>query len=136
MNIIFVSPEVAPFAKTGGLADVAGSLPKALAETGCSVKVVLPFYRCVKAIGLNLAPFRVDSFDFLKLTRNGVEYVFVVNDGYYDRNNLYSEADGDYPDNDRRFSYFCKAVVSLAKASNPVHEVIHCNDWQTGLMPI
>jgi len=106
MNILFVSPEVAPFAKTGGLADVAGSLPRALNEIGCTIKVILPFYRCVKDLHPNLVSFRLGGFDYRKYKDGPVEYVFVVNNEYYDRDNLYSEPQGDYPDNDLRFSYF------------------------------
>ena len=134
MNIFFASPEVAPFAKTGGLADVAGSLPKALHEISCKVTVILPYYKCVKEMNLRLKPFKVEEFSFLELTKDNVRYVFLVNDGYYMRDNLYSEPTGDYPDNHLRFSYYCRAIASLALYEKP--NLIHCNDWETGLVPL
>ena len=136
MNILFASSEVAPFAKTGGLADVAGSLPKALSSVGCNLRVILPFYRCVKALKLQVEPFKCGNFNFLRHRDNGVEYIFVVNDNLYDRENLYSEPNGDYPDNYLRFSYYSKAIVELATKSDPEPDVINCNDWQTGLVPL
>jgi len=134
MNIFFASPEVAPFAKTGGLADVAGSLPKALHQISCKVTVILPYYKCVKEMNLHLKPFTVEDFSFLELTRDNVRYVFLVNDEYYMRDHLYSEPTGDYPDNHLRFSYYCKAITALALHEKP--NLIHCNDWETGLVPL
>ncbi|MFH1380846.1 MAG: glycogen/starch synthase, partial [Candidatus Omnitrophota bacterium] len=136
MNILFASSEVAPFAKTGGLADVAGSLPKALNDIGCKTRVILPFYRCVKALNLEAEPMSCGEFSFLKHSENGVEYIFVVNDDLYDRENLYSEPTGDYPDNYLRFSYYSRAIVELATKSQPIPDIINCNDWQTGLVPL
>ena len=136
MNILFASPEVAPFAKTGGLADVAGSLPRALGEIGCRATVVLPFYKSVKMMRLTLSPFSIEEFNFLKHEEDGVEYAFVVNDEYYQRPNLYSEPEGDYEDNDLRFSYFSRAITALATRKDRKPDIIHLNDWQTGLVPI
>lgn len=144
MNILYASPEAAPFAKTGGLADVAGSLPKALGEIGCRITVILPFYKCVRDMSLSASPFKIDDFNFLKYKKGNIEYVFVVNDEYYGRENLYSEPHGDYADNDLRFSYFSKAIAAFAtRAVSPNmdscfrrNDLIHCNDWQTGLVPV
>ena len=136
MKILFASPEVAPFAKTGGLADVSGSLPKALSEISCSISVILPFYKSVRKLGLDLKPFSAGGFDFLKYEEAGVEYIFVRNDEYYGRDNLYSEAHGDYPDNHLRFSYFDKAIISLSRDPATKPDLIHANDWQTGLVPL
>ncbi|MGB2706340.1 MAG: glycogen synthase GlgA [Candidatus Omnitrophota bacterium] len=136
MNIIFASSEVVPFAKTGGLADVSASLPQALKEISCRVTVILPFYKSAKEMNLSLTPFSIGEFNFCRYRQNGIEYIFVVNDGYYNRDNLYSEAQGDYPDNDLRFSYFSRAVVAFAAEHHPRAEIIHCNDWQTGLVPL
>ncbi len=135
MNVIFASPEVVPFAKTGGLADVSGALPKALSRISCHVKVVLPFYKSVKNMRLKVKPFKLAEFNYLRYEEDTVEYIFVVQDSYYYRDNLYSEPQGDYPDNDLRFSYFSKAVVALATRGAKI-DVIHCNDWQTGLVPL
>lgn len=137
MNVLFASSEVAPFAKTGGLADVSGSLPMALNAKSFRVTVIMPFYRSVKEMNLPGAlPFSTGEFKFLRYTKDGTEYVFVINDEYYQRDNLYSEPDGDYPDNDMRFSYFDKAIVAFATESDFTPEVIHLNDWQTGLVPV
>jgi len=134
MNILFASTEVTPFAKTGGLADVSGSLPKALGKTSVCMAVIMPFYKCVKDLSLDATAFSVGEFNFLTVEDEGVKYIFVVNDKYYDRDNLYSEPEGDYPDNDLRFSYFSKAVAHFAIEAKP--DLIHCNDWQTGLVPV
>jgi len=136
MNIIFASPEVAPFAKTGGLADVSASLPKALSDISCRVTVITPFYKSTKDMNLPLEPFLVAGFNFFLYREKEIEYVFVVNDDYYDRSNLYSESHGDYPDNDLRFSYFSRAIAAFAAQNRGRPEVIHCNDWQTGLVPL
>ena len=136
MNILFASPEVVPFAKTGGLADVAGSLPKELAREGQAVKVILPFYKSVKNLDLSLKPKKIGSFAFLTYEDSGIEYVFVVNDKYYDRDALYGDKTGDYPDNYLRFSYYAKSIVEFALHSGFKPDIIHLNDWQTGLVPI
>ena len=136
MNVLFASSEVAPFAKTGGLADVAGSLPKALHDISCNVSVILPFYRCVEALNLKLEPFKIGEFEFFLHERDGIEYIFLSNDKYYDRDNLYSQPHGDYEDNYLRFSYFSAAIVALALVGKQKPDIINCNDWQTGLVPI
>jgi len=136
MNILFASPEVAPFAKTGGLADVSGSLPKALSEISCNVTVLTPFYKSTKAMNLALVPLEIGEFKFLKLEKDNIRYLFLVNDKYYDRDNLYSEPHGDYEDNYLRFSYFSKAIAAFAVKSDFNPHLIHLNDWQTGLVPI
>jgi len=136
MNIIFASSEVAPFAKTGGLADVGASLPGALAEISCRVTVIMPFYKSVKSMGLSLTEFSIGEFNFFLYREKEIEYVFVVNDGYYGRDNLYSEPCGDYPDNDLRFSYFSRAIAAFAAGCGRRPDIIHLNDWQTGLVPL
>ncbi len=136
MNILFASPEVAPFAKTGGLADVSGSLPRALNEISCRASVILPFYKSVKNMRLNLSHFSIGQFDFLTYKEGGIEYIFVVNDKYYDRDNLYSEPTGDYKDNSLRFSYFARAIAVVAIEPARGFDIVHCNEWQTGLVPL
>ncbi len=127
MKILFVSSEVTPFAKTGGLADVAGSLPLALEKLGIEVKVVLPKYRIIKAAGAKTT------------IGSGIEVFFIENQKYFDRDQLYGDKFGDYPDNLERFAYFSKACLELAKkiyASGGKPDVIHCNDWQSSLIPV
>lgn len=124
MKILFVSSEVAPFAKTGGLADVSGSLPLAFENLGIEVKIVMPKYKMVKVkenktvIGKNL------------------EVFFIENEKYFGRDQLYGDRFSDYPDNLERFAYFSKAALELLKRINFRPDVIHCNDWQSSAIPI
>ncbi len=123
LKILFCSSEVVPFAKTGGLADVAGALPIALEAKGYEVKVALPKYKCVKQTG--------------KTARMGkdIEVYLIENDSYFKRDELYGDQNGDYSDNLARFTFFCSQVLGLIKKENFVPDIIHCNDWQTGLIP-
>jgi starch synthase len=145
MKILFAASEAAPFAKTGGLADVAGSLPPALAELGHEVVVVMPRYRQVDVASLRLKP--VASFfvplgtwqercEVLKgrLGRNVTAY-FINKDVYFDRPELYGTPRADYPDNAERFIFFSRAVLELCRVLDFRPDIVHCNDWQTGLVP-
>ncbi|MGA1868133.1 MAG: glycogen synthase GlgA [bacterium] len=146
LKILYAASEVAPLAKTGGLADVAGALPSALAALGHEVKVVLPFYKMVKnnvksiknfikkievPIANRTEPGAVDS---TKLSDN-VEAYLIKNDEYYERDGLYQTPEGDYDDNAERFIFFCRAILQMVKSINFKPDIIHCNDWQTGLIP-
>jgi len=124
MRVLFCSSEVLPFAKTGGLADVSGALPQALEKQGCRVKVALPEYRCVKNQG-----------GIAKMGKD-IDVYFVENDKYFDREGLYGTNAGDYPDNLERFAFFCRQILYLLKEKDFCPEVIHCNDWQTALIPV
>jgi starch synthase len=146
MKILFAASEAAPFAKTGGLADVAGSLPPALAELGHEVTVVMPRYRQVDVAAYRLKPvFSLfvplgtwrERCDVLKgkLGRNVTVY-FINKDVYYDRPELYGTAQADYPDNAERFIFFSRAVLELCIALDLRPDIVHCNDWQTGLVPL
>jgi starch synthase len=150
LKILIVSPEVVPFAKTGGLADVSGALPKALADLGQQVKVILPKYRMVDEnkfqlseikINLTLIPIKdktkkiaVKSY---RLNFPPVEYLFLVNDEYYDREELYKNRSTgfDYEDNDERFILFARGTLEILKALNWQPDIIHVNDWQSALIP-
>ncbi len=145
MRILFAASEAAPFAKTGGLADVAGSLPPALAALGHDVRVVMPRYRSVDPGKFNLkhvATFYVplaswkERCDILagKMGKRVTVY-FISKDIYYDRPELYRTAHADYQDNAERFTFFSRAVVELCLALDFIPEIVHCNDWQTGLVP-
>jgi starch synthase len=146
MKILFAASEVAPFAKTGGLADVAGSLPRALASLGHDVRVVLPRYRQIDSERLGLrsvSTFYVplgswkERCDILagSLGRDVTAY-FVSKDVYYDRPGLYGTSSGDYPDNAERFIFFSRAIPELCRALDFSPDIIHCNDWETGLVPL
>jgi starch synthase len=146
MNILFLSPEVAPFAKTGGLADVAGSLPSALVRQGAVVLVVLPLYRLIREKDLDLRPLDIKLGVRLGAQDLGVnvyetevedrlKVCFLEREDMFDRPNLYGNAAGDYYDNLERFSLYAHAALKLAEALLFRPRVIHCHDWQTGLVP-
>jgi starch synthase len=146
MKVLFAASEVAPFAMTGGLADVAGSLPTALATLGHDVRIVLPRYRQVdrSTFGLkHIATFYVplaswkERCDILtgKLGKNVTVY-FINKDIYFNRPELYRTSRGDYADNAERFIFFSRAIPELCRVLNFRPDIIHCNDWQTGLVPL
>ncbi len=144
-NVLFVSSEVVPFSKTGGLADVSGSLPRALAELGCDVRVVTPLYRCVTDHDFKIekeaesvkSPFPdgMERFDVYSTRENGVTVYFIRNKKYYYRAGIYGSDGVDYRDNADRFSFFSKAALALQDITGFHPDIIHCNDWQTALIP-
>ena len=141
MNILYVTGEAAPFCKTGGLADVSGSLPAALARRGHKVAVILPLYNTIapkwrqqmtfrKHIYVDLA-WRHEYCGLFSLEYQGVTWYFVDNEHYFARGRLYGEGD-----DGERFGFFSRAVMDLLPLLDEMPEVIHCNDWQTALVPI
>ncbi|HSQ00029.1 MAG TPA: glycogen synthase GlgA, partial [Candidatus Dormibacteraeota bacterium] len=149
MRLTFVTSEVRPFSQTGGLADVSESLPAALAASGCDVTVVSPLYRSAAAAiaraGLATKdvegpPQRIGPADhplrFRFLERNGCRMAFVVHDDFYDRPALYVDERGaDYADNVARYAFLCRAAIALAHVLDAPPDIVHCSDWQTGLLP-
>lgn len=146
MKVVIVSSEVSPFAKTGGLADVTGTLSHVLKNMGCEVMVFLPFYREVWQKGIEAEKLDVDvavPIDrrtltvgiYRSMTLGGVPVYLLKRDEYYDRTYLYATPEGDYFDNLERFTLFSRAVVESLMALKEIPDVIHCNDWQTGLIP-
>ena len=141
MNVLFAAAEVSPFAKTGGLANVAGSLPKALCELGADVRVILPLYGCVAENYRREMEFLFYTYvelswrrqycGVLSLKKDGVTYYFLDNEYYYKREGLYA-----YYDDAERFAFYSKAIVDILPRLGWTPEVIHCNDWQTALVPI
>lgn len=139
MRIAFLASEVIPFAKTGGLADVAGALPKVLGRRGADVHVFLPYYRAVRsaapaisgsaAFDLERAG-RRERIEVLEHRAEGFTAHFVVHDGYFDRDFLYGPATGDYPDNGERFAFFSRAALEAMRALGFSPDVIHGHDWQ------
>jgi len=123
MKVLFATSEAVPFAKTGGLADVSSSLSDALKKAGIDVRLILPKYRGVKKLG---------QAQFFQKTGPGP--VFIENDKFFDRPELYGDAKGDYPDNLERFTYFCQQIFETCKRENFKPDIIHCNDWQTALV--
>jgi starch synthase len=145
-KVLFLAPEVAPFAKTGGLADVVGSLPDALRLQGVDAIICLPCYRVVREGGYRLTrvlagleiPFGTGTMDCTVLageTAGGTTVYFVEREDLYDRPNLYRTSAGDYYDNFERFAFFSKAALHFARHTGMQTDVIHCHDWQTGLAP-
>jgi len=146
LKVWFLSPEVAPFAKTGGLADMAGSLPGTLRKLGVDVRVGLPCYRMVregrfplrKALGGLAVPSERGELQGEVLeteTEDGVPVYLFDRRGFFDRPHLYATPEGDYPDNLTRFAYFSRGALLFAKAVGFCFDVVHCHDWQTGLVP-
>ena len=151
MRVLFAASEVAPFAKTGGLADVAAALPVALARLGVDVRVVLPLYRqvdraahAIRETGVVLeVPIsgrteRVAVHEGRLAGRGGIEVpvYFLEADRYYDRDGLYGIAGQDFQDNAERFAVFSRAVLELGRTELGRPDLFHCHDWQTGLVPV
>ena len=141
MKLFFAASEVAPFIKTGGLADVAGSLPNALAKLGHDVRVILPLYSAIPAMWRRQMTF-LKSFHFPLSWRNaycglfsleyqGLTYYFIDNEYYFQREGLYGQFD-----DGERFAYFSRAVVEVPIQLGWAPDIIHCNDWQTSLVPV
>jgi starch synthase len=146
MRVLVVSSEIVPFAKTGGLADVTGSLPKALRRIGVEADCVMPFYRSVERERFSLQqaapPVRVpmghrEETGVVMETDagEGVRGYLVHNDRYFDREFLYGTKDGDYVDNCERFAFFCRAIMEWIVRTGRSYDILHCNDWQTALLP-
>ncbi len=146
MKVVIASSEVTPFAKTGGLADVTGTLSHVLKNMGCQVMVFLPYYREVWQKGISTEKLDVDvtvPIDrriltvgiYRSVTPGGVSVYLLKRDEYYDRTCLYATPEGDYFDNLERFTLFSRAVVEALMALKAIPDIIHCNDWQTGLIP-
>ena len=147
MRILFVSSEVVPFAKAGGLADVSHHLPKALAKLGHEIHVATPMYReagesdkTITDTGRRLVvpiSFRTEE---ARLYRSDISESVTVHliqkDDLYNREGLYGNEYGDYEDNAERFIFFSRAVLELCKELELEPDVIHCNDWQAGLTPL
>lgn len=134
MKILFCSSEIVPFAKTGGLADVAGALPSALEELGLDVAVVMPKYKSINADKFGLEKLDKDIYS-TKIGKN-IPIYFVENEKYFNRDGLYGEKTGDYPDNLERFSFFSKRAIELMEQLKFKANIVHCNDWQTSLIPV
>lgn len=140
MKVAFLASEVIPYAKTGGLADVAGALPKFLSPLGADVRVFMPFYRDVRKKGLPLTAVveraslnwagKKTEFSVLEHRAEGFLVDFIVHDAYYDRDCLYGTSAGDYPDNGERFAFFTRASLEAMKALSFPPDIVHGHDWQ------
>ncbi|MCK5259789.1 MAG: glycogen synthase GlgA [Candidatus Omnitrophica bacterium] len=134
MKVVFCSSEVFPFAKSGGLGDVCGSLPLALSKIGIEVAIVMPGYGCVGKSGYPMEQV-TETVSRTKLGDN-IQVHFIEHEDYFGRDGLYGYASGDYPDNIDRFGFYCDQVLRLLKQIDFQPDVIHCHDWQTALIPV
>lgn len=140
-KVLFVASEAAPFIKTGGLGDVMGALPKTLVQKGIDARVIIPKYQKIKHEF-------VKDFKFLKWITvpvgwresycgifeyeyEGVKFYFIDNEYYFNREGLYG-----YYDDAERFAFFDRAVLIILKEIDFKPDIIHCNDWQTGMTPV
>ncbi|CAH1206919.1 Glycogen synthase [Paenibacillus plantiphilus] len=140
MKLLFAASEVVPLVKTGGLADVAGSLPKALTELGAEIRIILPKYEAIPESYAKqfetIATFTVrigwrkQYCGLLKAEIDGIIYYLIDNEFYFRRGGLYG-----YGDDAERFVFFCSAVVESLFHMDYKPDIIHCHDWQTGLIP-
>jgi len=153
LRVLLVTSEVSPFAKTGGLGDVAAALPRALRALGHDVRVLMPRYRGVErhATGIRtvvprlevpVGDRRIEGALLATETSAGVPVYFLQQDHYFDRDGLYGTGDGDYPDNCERFIFFCRGALEALIALDGEEkdawrpQIIHANDWQTGLVAV
>jgi starch synthase len=146
MKILIASPEAVPYAKTGGLADVAGALLKELREKHEKAFLVLPLYAVIKSkyklyatgktilVKIGSGQFKGKIFSSSK--DENPEAYFIECDELYGRSELYGTSAGDYADNAIRFIFFSRAVLELCVAMRIKPDVLHCNDWQTALIPL
>jgi starch synthase len=149
MKIAEVSPEIIPYAKTGGLADVVGTLPLYLEKAGHEISMFMPFYKSVKKSGIDIKLLDITfdiPIDDIKHTvtlwksihhgSKNIAIYFIQRDEYYDRDALYGTESGDYQDNSERFIFFSRAVIEAIKRLGLSIDIIHCHDWQTALIPV
>lgn len=147
MNIVFATSEAVPFAKTGGLAEVCGTLPPVLSRLGHEVTLILPKYRCVHYAGVPIEPLGITyvvpigtktvsgHLAASHLPGSSVRVIFVQQDQYFDRDGLYQQDGEDYLDNCERFVFFSRSVLEIIRLLDLRPDILHCHDWQTGLVP-
>ncbi|MFC1512627.1 glycogen synthase, partial [bacterium] len=146
MKVLFISSECLPFAKTGGLGDVVGVLPKVLNEKGIDVRVIIPLYKDINnkniqmkelADGLHVMLGPVKEYFSVKETTigNNIKIYFIDNKKYFDRQGIYGSSAGAYSDNAERFIFFSRAVIEAVKAINFQPDIMHAHDWHTALVP-
>lgn len=141
LNILMVASEAAPYAKTGGLADVLGSLPLELIKQGADVRVIIPKYgtipNALKAEIQYCSNIYVDLgwrnlyCGIEQAEYNGVTYYLIDNEFYFNRERIYS-----YGDDGERFAFFCKAVLEVLPYLDFTPDILHCHDWQAGMVPV
>ena len=142
MKVLFCVAEATPFAKTGGLADVAGALPAALRRRGVDVRVFMPLYRGISRDGLEpvqrvrsvIGGTEVEGAIWLGAFPNGTPVYLLDASPLFDRPGLYGDGGRDYDDNLARFVFFCQSALALMHDSwQP--DLVHCHDWHAALVP-
>jgi starch synthase len=143
MRIVIASPEAVPFVKTGGLADVAGTLCKEYRDMKHQANIILPLYAKVKNSRIPLKDTGVtihvpvgDRVVQGTIYRDQTSAYFIRCDEFFDRPELYGTPEGDYADNASRFVFFSRGIIEACRALGLRPDIIHCNDWQTGLVPL
>ncbi len=147
MKILFATSEAVPFAKTGGLGDVSGALPRVLAQLGHEVTLILPKYAQIneKKFDLHRKEIKLKVPVGQKIEEAEVysvelaprfQALLIRQDAYYQRDQLYGTINGDFEDNAERFIFFSRSVLEAAVALDLKPDIIHCNDWQTALTPV
>lgn len=143
MRIVIASPEAVPYVKTGGLADVAGALVKEFRKIGEDAILILPRYRAVRPSGTHLKDTGITLHIPVGgrevrggLLRDGEHVFFVDCPEFFDRSELYGTPTGDYGDNAARFTFFSRAILEACRRIGFAPDIIHCHDWQTGLVPL
>jgi starch synthase len=144
VKILFVASEAAPFVKTGGLGDVIGALPPALAKRGHELMVVLPKYSAIdsaqfrdtgRRVEVALPGLNASAQVYVYVPAERLRYVFLQNP-YYDRKELYGEEGSDYRDNHKRFAILCAGALEAARQQGFEPDAIHAHDWQAALVPL
>jgi starch synthase len=131
MKVAILASEVVPFAKTGGLADVTGALPLALEYCGHEVIVIMPAYKCITDAKLKIS--RVSKNITSAVIGKNIKVFFIEHKDYFNRDGLYGDQNGDYPDNLERFAFFCRRALDLLKEINFSADILHLHDWQASL---
>ncbi|MBM3246348.1 MAG: glycogen synthase GlgA [Candidatus Omnitrophica bacterium] len=134
MKIVMCASEVVPFAKTGGLADVASALPLALEELGHQVIIVMPGYKTAHSPKFKIQKLKED-ISYSTIGAN-IKVYFIEKEEYFNRDGLYGDKSGDFKDNLERFSYYARRTLELLKEINFSPDIIHAHDWQVALIPV
>jgi starch synthase len=140
MKVAFITSEVVPYSKTGGLADVVGALPAALAQLGVEVSVFSPYYGSVRKYPTERLPnlitvpmgFRTEW----GAVRRGGPFYFIEHDGFFNRGGLYGDGGGDYKDNLFRFVFLMRGAMEYLAQTGAAPDILHAHDWQAGLVPL
>ncbi len=146
LKIVYATSEVQPYAKSGGLADVSSALPGALRRLGHDIRIFLPKYKSVESTKQPIRPLGLEinvpvGINKIRATLsegkldNQVPIYFLDHSHYYNRDSYYGESGYDYSDNAERFIFFCRGILESCKSLGFRPDIIHCSDWQTGLIP-